>query len=403
MSDRTSEIIDYQNGIRDRLTRHFEQLGLHKNTDGTLNLPRDAKPFFRALHRLQREDRLTAAQTFVQQKWPHLGKYFADGSVVDVSTIAPRLELIKAGTWQSDMFRLACLTWSVPVSGGYGRRLRFLVWDSSNEKLMGVIGLGDPVFNLRVRDTLIGWNAADRQARLVNVLDAFVLGAVPPYNLLLGGKVVACLVRTKEVRDAFKRKYGRARGVISKKRKHPQLAIVTTTSALGRSSMYNRLALDGCTYFQSIGYTIGWGHFHVPQDVFNLVRQLLRVKHDPYARNNRFGDGPNWRLRALRQGLSLLGLAPDILCHGIQREVFMCELASNAKEFLAGRATRPCYVALRSVKEVGELARERWMKPRSLSRREYQDWSKEQILLSLSPTGGAKVSGRDGAGVVFSG
>jgi len=32
--------------------------------------------------------------------------------------------------------------------------------------------------------------------RLVNVMDAYVLGAVPPYNMLLGGKLVASLVRS---------------------------------------------------------------------------------------------------------------------------------------------------------------------------------------------------------------
>lgn len=38
--------------------------------------------------------------------------------------IAPLLELIEVGTWQSDLFRLASLT-SVPVSADYGRRMRF--------------------------------------------------------------------------------------------------------------------------------------------------------------------------------------------------------------------------------------------------------------------------------------
>ena len=48
--------------------------------------------------------------------------------------------------------------------------------------LLGVFALGDPVYNLRARDDLIGWNVEQRSARLYNVLDAFVLGAVPPYK-----------------------------------------------------------------------------------------------------------------------------------------------------------------------------------------------------------------------------
>ena len=120
-----------------------------------------------------------------------LNNYFADGSDVVVGKIDPELELIRSDTWQSDLFRMACLTWSVPVSQGYGRRLRFLVWDKSNDKLIGLIGLGDPVFNLRARDDLIGWNVSERTERLVNLMDAYVLGALPPYNFLLCGKMIA--------------------------------------------------------------------------------------------------------------------------------------------------------------------------------------------------------------------
>jgi len=45
--------------------------------------------------------------------------------------------------------------------------------------LSGLIALGDPVFNLSVRDNLIGWNVDDRAKRLVNVLDAYVLRCGP--------------------------------------------------------------------------------------------------------------------------------------------------------------------------------------------------------------------------------
>ncbi len=71
--------------------------------------------------------------------------------------------------------RYASLTWSVPVSNGYGRRMRFLVFDASNDKLMGLLALGDPVYNLRVRDQWIGWSVEQKNARLWHVMDAYVL------------------------------------------------------------------------------------------------------------------------------------------------------------------------------------------------------------------------------------
>jgi Domain of unknown function (DUF4338) len=333
----------------------------------------------------------------VRHEWPRLRKHFANGVDVTPDKISPRLELVTAGTWQSRLFRLASLTWSVPVSQGYGRRMRFLVWDEHNEKLIGLIALGDPVFNLRARDVAIGWTTKDREKRLVNILDAYVLGALPPYSHLLGGKLIASLLRTKEVRNAFKRRYAKSRGVISGKRKRPSLVMITTTSALGRSSVYNRLSLNGFQILKSVGYTSGWGHFHIPDDLFAFVRRFLSAHDDEYASNNRFGDGPNWRLRAVRKALSLAGIDPNLLRHGINREVFLCHLACNAKGVLKGSAKRPRYQKLPRVSEIGQLARERWIIPRAMRRPEFSRWRAYLLRKKLSPGTGEKTPKHLGA------
>src|SRR5262249_23759063 len=148
----------------------------------------------------------------------------------------------------SSIFRLATLIWSVPVSNGFGRRLRYLVRDHQNGKVAGIIALGDPVFNLRVRDQKIGWSAATRGERLTNLLDAYVVGAVPPYNQLLVGKAIACLLRSRDIYEDFRTKYGSLSGLISEKNKRSRLLAITTSSSLGRSSIYNRLKLDGIQY-----------------------------------------------------------------------------------------------------------------------------------------------------------
>jgi len=205
--------------IKRALRRHLRQLGFGRTSSGELALPDDSKDSLRALHHVQRQQRLRCERRFVQREWGLLCEYFADGREVDPAKVRPRLELVHAKTWQSRLFRLASLTWSVPVSQGYGRRLRLLVWDASNAKLIGLIGLADPVFNLRARDEFVGWTLEDRRARLVNVLDAYVLGAIPPYSMLLGGKLVASLVSTAEINEIFASKYSRSRGIISRERK----------------------------------------------------------------------------------------------------------------------------------------------------------------------------------------
>jgi len=149
------------------------------------------------------------------------------------------------------------------------------------------------VFNLKARDDLFRWDVKDRGKRLVNVLDAYVLGAVPPYNMILGGKLVSCLVRSREVRDDFAERYGDTRGIISRKKKKAQLVVITTSSSLGRSSVYNRLKIGEQTYFRSIGFTQGWGHFHVPDTLFAELRDYLRKRKHKYVNGHKFGEGPN--------------------------------------------------------------------------------------------------------------
>ena len=245
--------------------------------------------------------------------------------------------------------------------------------------MAGVIALGDPVFNLSVRDKLIGWSATDRSSRLVNILDAYVLGAVPPYNMHLGGKAVACLVRSRDIYNDFSRAYGSTTGIISGEEKRARLLAVTTSSSMGRSSLYNRLKLDGASYYDPIGYTVGWGHFHITDDVFAQMREYLRLSGHPYADRHCFGEGPNWRLRTIRAALGQLGINESVLRHGIQREVFLCELAGNAKGILTTGKGRPDLSTLKTVDEISDLARTRWIEPRAERRDDYKHWRREDV------------------------
>jgi hypothetical protein len=257
--------------------------------------------------------------------------------------------------------------------------LRYLVWDNHNGKLIGLIAIGDPVFNLSVRDKLIGWTVHDRAARLVNVMDAYVLGAVPPYNALLGGKLVACLLRSRDIYDDFTRKYGGSTGIISGAEKRARLLAVTTSSSMGRSSVYNRLKLQGCEYLTSIGYTGGWGHFHIPDSLFAELREYLRDIGHGYADKHRYGEGPNWRLRTTRAALGALGFKEDMLRHGIQREVFLSFLASNARAILQTGRGRPNISSLLKIEDIGQMAVQRWIAPRSSRRPEYRAWTPSDL------------------------
>jgi len=365
--------------LKRRLRRHLTKLGFHKDARGLLEIAVSGKDVIRSLHGSQRSHRLAQNGDFIKERSADLLKYFATGLDVNPSKISPVLQRVRTDTKESALFRLAALTWSVPVSNGFGRRVRYLVWDEHNEKLIGLIAIGDPVFNLSVRDNLIGWDSDARSERLVNVMDAYVLGAVAPYNILLGGKLVACLVRTRDVYNDFQQTYGNTTGIISGKEKKAKLLAVMTSSSLGRSSVYNRLKLGGVQYFKSIGYTSGWGHFHVSDNLFADLREYLREIDHPYADLHQFGQGPNWRLRTTRAALEAIGFREDLLKHGIKREVFLCELAVNAIRMLRTGKGRPSLKTLATAKDVAGMALERWIVPRAQRRPEFSAWTTDDM------------------------
>jgi hypothetical protein len=369
--------------LKKRLRSHLRSLGFTKSDDGVLMPPGSGKDAIRTIHGVQRDDRLAASQRFISERFSQLVKHFASGQDIDPARISPVLQLISSDTWEGDLFRLAALTWSVPVSNGFGRRLRYLVWDNQNGKLIGIIAIGDPVFNLSVRDNLIKWDSHARGERLVNIMDAYVLGALPPYNALLGGKLVACLIRSRDIYDDFARTYGKTTGIISQEEKKARLLAVTTSSSMGRSSVYNRLKLGGVEYFKPIGYTGGWGHFHIPDSLFAELRDYLREIGHAYADKHRFGQGPNWRMRTTRVALETLGFEADMLRHGIQREVFISQLADNALKILHSGRGRPNLSSLLSADDVARLAVERWMLPRSERRPAFKTWKREGIQALL--------------------
>ncbi|EMN7029603.1 Druantia anti-phage system protein DruA [Pseudomonas aeruginosa] len=366
--------------LKRKLREHLHSLGFTKTAEGALRAPGNGKDSIRTLHSAQREERLCASEKFLTRTGGKLLRYFASGTDVNPEKISPVLERVSSNTWQSDLFRLASLSWSVPVSAGFGRRLRYLVWDKSNGKLMGIIAIGDPVFNLNVRDKFIGWSTEDRSARLVNLMDAYVLGAIPPYNTLLCGKLIACLLRSRDIYDDFTKTYGDSTGIISQQEKKARLLSIITTSSMGRSSVYNRLKLNGIEYLKSVGYTGGWGHFHIPDWLFMEMREYLRRIDHTYADQHAFGQGPNWRLRTTRAALSALGFKDDLMRHGIQREVFICQLASNASSLLRSGKGKPDISSLLSVEEISEQALDRWVIPRAMRMPDFKYWDATDLI-----------------------
>jgi CBS domain-containing protein len=338
---------------------------------GRVELPKKIdKPTFREMHQLAVAHRREKARRGLERYEPDLLRRIANGREINTDAVTPRLVEVTPGSEEELLFRYVAIHWSIPVSSGYGRRLRFLVVDDENDKLIGIFGLGDPVFNLGVRDEWIGWDSLQRRTHLQHVMEAFVVGAVPPYSELLAGKLVAMLLAADEVRAAFERKYANKTSLISGRSSTGQLVLITTQSALGRSSIYNRAKHRDRLLLQPIGFTAGYGEFQFANGLYQVLTDYAGKYCRPTAKAAAWGEGFRNRREVIRKSLVSLELPSQWSHHGIKREVFAVPLAANARAVLRGETNDPDWRTA-SADDLANWWRERWLRPRAARRSEY--------------------------------
>lgn len=338
------------------------------------------KTAVRNLHQIAVAHKRSEEKRYLHQYENDLLQHIADGSEVSVPDIEPELVLVEQKTDEALLFRYIQLHWSIPISNGYGRRLRFLVRDRSNGKVIGIIGLSDPVYSLRARDQWVGWDEETKKKNLYHVMDAYVLGAVPPYSQLLCGKLIATLAISSEVQAAFKARYKDQPSRSAKIVRPPYLALVTTTSALGRSSIYNRLAYDGRILWHALGYTQGSGTFHFANGLYKRMKEFAEIYCLPTARSEAWGEGFRNRREVIGKCLTEIGYRDSLRYHNVMREIYAAPCGDNALRFLRGEIRRP-KLSTESSEELFELFRKRWLLPRAERQTDYQTFKRETYAL----------------------
>ena len=211
------------------------------------------------------------------------------------------------------------------------------------------------------------------------VADVSVCGAVAPYNTLLGGKLVALLMASKEVRDAYRGRYAGQVSLISSQMagraiyRPAELKLLTTTSLYGNgSSQYNRLRLRAVDYpaleqdiaWQELAKTAGYGSVHLGATTVRVLREVSERSYGARRINNRFGEGASPRLRQIREAVEALGIdANSVLHHATPRIFYGCELHPGAIDELIG-----LYPSTenrgQSTSVIASLWRQRWLSKR---------------------------------------
>ena len=179
-------------------------------------------------------------------------------------------------------------------------------------------------------------------------MEIIVCGAIPPYNELLGGKLVSLMACSPTViRDYTERYRGQISEIASRMKgeevvRDSHLVYLGTTSlyAVG-SSQYNRIKApigDGGTIeFRRMGITEGYGTVFFSKETTALFSRMLELQDGGKKINHVFGEGTSPRFRLISRGLSTIGIKADaFLKHYSPRIVYSINLAKNTNEFLLG-------------------------------------------------------------------
>ncbi len=211
-------------------------------------------------------------------------------------------------------------------------------------------------------------------------MDLFVLGAVPPYSFLLGGKLISLLATSDEVRKAFLQKYSGKRTLISEANQDGRLALLTTSSALGRSSIFNRLKYNERLAYIGVGTSKGYGEFQFTNGLYSAVSQYALKHLTPTAKHVAWGTGFRNRREVMRKFLIDIGLSEEWLNHGIQRGIFVIPLANDSREFLRGEQDE-LEEFRQPLAQIFDYFRGRWLMPRSQWDHRYSQWDPEEWRL----------------------
>lgn len=336
------------------------------------------KAHFKKIQAHSKKEQIVLQKNFIASSYELVEKYLVNGIQIEPEKIDLELRLVEEGTIESILYRWWNLIWwSVPYQKAYGRQMRFLLWDKTHNAPFGLIGLQSPVLKMAVRDNYLNIPKDDLDYVINKSMQAQRLGALPPYNMILGGKMTALAITSNELRKAYQKKYKGVTTLLEERVIESQLLFVTTTSAFGKSSIYNRLKYKGETVAQSLGYTKGAGTFHVSEELY--AEMLKFLKRRSIDINTTFGYGPSRKVKLIDQAFQLLGLG-EYHYHNIQREFFIFPIARNLKNVIENQV-RPIYHQ-RSLTDLTEFWKERWAIPRAGREMDWKNFDARQFLIS---------------------
>jgi len=225
-----------------------------------------------------------------------------------------------------------------------------------------------------------------------SVADISICGAIPPYNPLRVGKLIAMLAMSKAVSDSWEDKYRDAVSVISSEvagrliTRDSQFAAMSTTGLYGRGNIqYDRVRIgEGISTrrMQNIGETgegegekrRGPSTLTISRNTWEMIDGYCETYGVAEGTSGRFGEGTSARIRQLQAvRASILSVLPDesdnklwdrIVLNPFSRSIHVCLLSRRSVRYLLGIDSELQHVTpLPSVQEIVSHWKSRWLAP----------------------------------------
>jgi hypothetical protein len=190
-------------------------------------------------------------------------------ATIDLQKITPEIKICRTFA-DHELFRYAKLFQHVPTTNRVGRQLRCLIYDVGQQpkRLMGVFELTSGPYTMGARDAYLTWSGPGRKTLkdrgLRRLMDLATIVAIPPYNILLGGKLIAALAFSDFVVNEVRRRY-----------RSEMLGVVATSATGLHCAILNRIGLRPGGLFSRVGQTSGYSTLGFSPKTLGAARAFL--------------------------------------------------------------------------------------------------------------------------------
>ena len=289
-------------------------------------------------------------------------------TIKEIESLDPYVEIVDDPKESTKWAAVRRMIHTMDFTANPGRNVKINVKDRVSGKLLGQISLASDVTAMGVRDNFIGWTKDNKfvDGKLNNTTIASTIVCTQPlgYNFL-GGKLIAMMTTTPEVREYWNSKYKNV------------LIAVGTTSLYGIHSQYNGIPL-----FKTLGESAGKISLKPDDKFYDPWHQWIKENRAQWYKDNisdeRARNGANMGYEAngpvsgikqkiLGQIFKECGIKATQYHHGFKRGVYMAMMYENGCEYLRNEITEDKLILKDKFKQGTEYIN-KWWKKHAISR-----------------------------------